>query len=153
MSKPGPIPKPTKLKILEGNPGCRKLNDAEPPELKGWPDPPDCLNAVAMVEWNRLCRELTDMGIMSRAYRSSIAARCMAWARFEQLCRQYDQVGNLSKTPNGHVQPSAIVSQLNQVDGQIRAWDSEFGLTPAAKSRVTVNEKTDDELDLFLGAG
>ena len=30
MSTPGIKPKPTGLKILEGNPGCRKLNENEP---------------------------------------------------------------------------------------------------------------------------
>ena len=30
MGKRGPAPKPTALKVLQGNPGKRKLNDSEP---------------------------------------------------------------------------------------------------------------------------
>jgi len=54
MAITGPKPKPTAIKILEGNPGKRPLNLNEPKPLQIAPECPDWLLAEAKKEWNRL---------------------------------------------------------------------------------------------------
>ena len=61
----GRKPKPTALKKLEGNPGKRKLNTKEPVPEKGMPDCPKWLLSEAKVEWNRLCKKLSEMGVLT----------------------------------------------------------------------------------------
>jgi hypothetical protein len=46
----GRKPKPTFLKVLDGNPGKRPLNDQEPRPPQGIPDRPDWLDAEAQAE-------------------------------------------------------------------------------------------------------
>ena len=57
MGLRGPAPKPTAIKRLEGNPGKRKLNEAEPTLTVGVPECPDYLDEVAKREWGRLNRK------------------------------------------------------------------------------------------------
>ena len=57
-------PKPTALKKLEGNPEKRKLNMKEPVLEKEMPDCPKWLLPEAKVGWNRLCKKLSEMGVL-----------------------------------------------------------------------------------------
>jgi len=51
----GNRPKPTALKLLQGNPGRRPINKAEPKPKRGIPAMPKWLDAfpVAVEEWKR----------------------------------------------------------------------------------------------------
>ena len=63
----GRKPKPTVLKLLDGNPGKRPLNDREPTAPQGIPEPPNWLDDEARAEWFRTVKVLADMGVMSLA--------------------------------------------------------------------------------------
>ena len=54
MATRGRKPKPTALKVLEGNPGKRPLNDREPVPPKGTLKCPAWLLPEAKKEWKRL---------------------------------------------------------------------------------------------------
>lgn len=54
MGLRGPAPKPTALRIIEGNLGHRPLNQREPKPLVGEPDVPAHLSRDAKKEWRRL---------------------------------------------------------------------------------------------------
>ena len=54
----GRRPKPTRLKMLTGNPGKRPLNGNEPRPAPAVPDCPAELGPLARTEWNRLVGEL-----------------------------------------------------------------------------------------------
>lgn len=63
----GRKPRPTAIKKLEGNLGKRKLNTKEPILAKGMPECPDWLLPEAKAEWERLCKKLSDMGVLTEA--------------------------------------------------------------------------------------
>ena len=48
---PGPKPKPTSLKLLQGNPGHRALPKSEPQPRPVAPDCPDYLGTVGRIRW------------------------------------------------------------------------------------------------------
>ena len=50
----GRRPKPTHLKLLNGNPGKRAINPNEPKPPAELPAPPDYLSEIAKVEWQRI---------------------------------------------------------------------------------------------------
>ena len=50
----GRKPKPTKLKLLAGNPGGRPLPENEPQPDPAIPDPPDWMEGEALAEWRRI---------------------------------------------------------------------------------------------------
>ena len=72
----GRKPKPTQLKVLDGNPGRRPLNDREPQPPEGAPEPPEFLDAEARAEWFRTAGVLQQMGTLSKADRAPLAAFC-----------------------------------------------------------------------------
>ena len=67
MAARGRKPKPTALKVLEGNPGKRPLNDHEPIPPKGELKCPSWLLPEAKKEWKRLASSLEAMGVLTMA--------------------------------------------------------------------------------------
>src|SRR4051812_21402132 len=76
----GRKPKPTHLKLLDGNPGKRPLNAGEPKPERRIPTCPAHLNPTAKAEWKRLARQMHVLGIVttSTARYSPPTARPMA---------------------------------------------------------------------------
>ena len=64
MATRGRKPKPTAVKVLEGNPGKRPLNMFEPTPEKIAPECPSWLNDEAKAEWNRLVDKMVELGIL-----------------------------------------------------------------------------------------
>jgi phage terminase small subunit len=58
----GRKPKPTVLKIREGNPGKRAINAQEPTAPAGIPERPAMLQGEAAAEWGRTSTLLHEMG-------------------------------------------------------------------------------------------
>ena len=69
----GRRPKPTRLKVLTGNPGKRALNESEPTPEPNVPDCPPELGEVARREWNRLAAELGALRIITNLDRAALA--------------------------------------------------------------------------------
>ncbi len=76
----GRKPKPTKLKVLTGNPGKRPLNHNEPRPEPAVPDCPPELSGAAQCEWNRLVGELSKLNLRTHLDRTALAAYCNAYA-------------------------------------------------------------------------
>jgi phage terminase small subunit len=62
----GRKPKPTRLKLIEGNPGKRATNQHEPRPEPKVPTCPAHLCPAAKAEWKRLAQELFVLGICQR---------------------------------------------------------------------------------------
>ena len=76
----GRRPKPTRLKVLTGNPGKRPLNPDEPKPERAIPECPAELGPVARREWDRLGKELASLGLLTNLDRAALAAYCGAYA-------------------------------------------------------------------------
>ena len=58
------------------------------------------------------------------------------------------------RTPNGYIQESPAVGMARAAMKQLGVFAAEFGLTPASRSRVKVDdEKRGDEFDQYLNRG
>ena len=149
----GRKPKPTLMRELEGNPGKRPINDREPRAPAGIPDCPDFLDDEAKAEWFRIVPVLMEMGLLSRADRSALAAYCMAysrWVRAEGLVRKF---GEIVKSPEkGFPMKSPYLTVADQALETMRKLMVEFGLTPSSRSRIRVPDHGDaaSEFEQFL---
>src|SRR5205085_7950964 len=76
----GRRPKPTRLKMLTGNPGKRPLNQDEPKPEASIPDCPPELSPAARQEWDRLAAELGALRMLTNLDRAALAAYCTAYA-------------------------------------------------------------------------
>jgi len=152
MSPRGRKPKPTRLKILEGNPGKRPLNLNEPQCEEGIPECPEFLCTEAKQEWNLLAPMLHNSGLLTKLDRNALAALCQVWARWlkaEELLKKH---GLLVKSPNNFLMQNPALAIANKSLEQMRLLLTEFGLTPSSRSRipVTKSELDDDPMLLLI---
>lgn len=80
----GRKPTPPYLKILRGNPGCRRLPEGEPKHERApaIPEPPVFLLPTAKAEWRRLATGLYHMGLLTLVDERPFAAYCQAFGRW-----------------------------------------------------------------------
>src|SRR5258708_5182575 len=78
----GRKPKPTRIKILSGNPGKRPLpkNDVKPP--KQIPRPSPILQGLARKEWWHIAPLLYDAGLLTKIDVPALATYCQCYARW-----------------------------------------------------------------------
>ena len=146
--------KPSQLKALEGNPGGRPLNEAEPAPEVEIPDCPGHLSPEAMAEWARIVRELYNLGLISQLDRAMLAAYCQAygrWVEAEQKITEAGAMGAIVNSPNGYPMMSPWLIIANKALDQMHKFAVEFGLSPSARSRVA--SKVGDQLPLFPASG
>ena len=135
----GRKPKPTALKVLEGNPGKRPLNGHEPIPPKGELKCPSWLLPEAKKEWKRLASSLEAMGVLTMADLTAFAGYCQAYARWKEAEEFITQHGSIFKTPSGYVQQVPQVSIAQQNLKIMQSFCSDFGLTPATRARIIAN--------------
>jgi P27 family predicted phage terminase small subunit len=146
----GRKPKPTRLKRLTGNPGKRPLNDCEPrPEAV----PPSCpieLSPTAQEEWKRLVGELDKFKMLTNLDRAALAAYCEAYALWSEAIMALRRYGTMVKSPSGYPMQSPYLAIANRQAEIMMRIGSEFGFTPASRSRIEIPRES--EPDLFDGA-
>jgi P27 family predicted phage terminase small subunit len=97
--------------------------------------PPE-LSPTARQEWDRLAPELIAAGRLTPFDRGPLAAYCTAYAIWAEAVDALQRYGTVMKSPNGYPVQSLYLSIVNrQVEIMIRIA-SEFGFTPASRSRV-----------------
>ena len=123
-----------------------------PPD--GIPDCPAHLEGEARAEWFRTASVLQEMGLLTRADRSALAAYCVVYARWLQAEAQVKKHGTIVKSPEkGFPMTSPYLTVANQALEAMRKLLIEFGLTPSSRSRIRVTPVPDsrNDLELFLG--
>ena len=153
MAQRGRKPKPTALKVLEGNPGKRPLNLYEPAPESKLPECPAWLEEEAKAEWERLAVPMHNLGLLTELDIAAFAAYCQAYARWKEAVEFISQHGSIVKTKNGFWQqvPQVTISHANQKIMLQAA--AEFGLTPSARSRIIAGNAAQDqasEMDMIL---
>ena len=154
MSIAGRKPKPTAVKVLEGNPGKRKLNTREPAPGNGLPECPEWLLPEAKEEWHRLCLKLNQMGVLTEADRAAFAAYCQSYARWKEAQEHIDAEGATYQTEKGMIRPNPWVATSNTEQRLMLQAAAEFGLTPSARSRIIagsgIEKDVKDEMEAIL---
>ena len=153
MATKGRKPKPTALKILEGNPGKRPLNDKEPKPEKKAPRCPSWLEPEAKKEWRRMSKILEELGVLTEVDMTAFAGYCQAYSRWKEAEEFLSKHGTIFKTPSGYIQQVPQVSIAQTYLKVMKDFCSEFGLTPAARSRIRVDveqEKSHDPMEDIL---
>lgn len=145
-------PKPTALRVLEGNPGKRALGRREPQPSLGAPVQPPWISREAKTVWRELTPILQRMGVLTEADGLALAALCEEFATYKRLRRRtryhetYETGGGMRRlTPDAAAADACL--------RQVRCLLAEFGLTPSARARLALRESEDDELATLLESG
>ncbi len=141
----GRTPKPTALKLIEGNRGKRAVNAHEPePMLLNDLEPPAHLPAAHAEIWQELAPKLRRAQVLTELDAPLLEMTCAAIATFRltarhtaegKLLQRNEETGSISLSPYTMLQSMAFKQALAAL--------KEWGATPAARSRVMIDPQTD----------
>lgn len=150
--------KPTALKLIEGNPGKRRIEKNEPRPPSEFPKMPRGLSDLEKTEWRRLAKELPKVpGLIAKIDAPMLLAYVQCWAQWQEasaimrdLARQ-DPVtkGMVLRGKNGHAYTNPILRQQRQLRQELTRLAAEFGFSPVARTRIVLSDgrKVADEPD------
>jgi P27 family predicted phage terminase small subunit len=157
----GPRPIPTHLKLLRGNTGKRPLNKDEPqPEaFDDVPDPPSFVTGYAAEEWWRTAAELHGLGLLTKVDVPALAAYCYAFGQWKMAVEALERIqsgdpvmnGMLIKGKYGNSIVNPLVSVVRKHAADVVRYAAEFGLTPAARSRISGGIRGENPQGKFAG--
>jgi P27 family predicted phage terminase small subunit len=156
--------KPTKLKVLEGNPGKRPLPTNEPEPKIAMPDMPDDLDADAQKVWNTLGPKLLRIGLLTDADGDAFAILCQIRSRLTQIHRimhptdgtqpalvQMKVTVDGSGQEHTELKPSPYTTMERLYYQLFRQYAAEFGLSPRGRVGLrTVGSSNDDDFGGLL---
>ena len=160
MTIPGTKPKPVKLKLLEGNPGKRKLNMDEPKPSPAAVKCPEWLLDDAKKEWKRIAPELDMLGLLTVVDMAALAGYCQAyakWKKAEEFIKKFGFTYKIPKKDKDGKVVSIFIAAFPEVAiarsalEQVRQFCAEFGLTPSSRGRISLpGESLEDEFERLL---
>ncbi len=139
----GRPPTPTVLKRLAGtNRKDRTRNEPKPQIVR--PACPPELVGVARKEWGRIAKQLAALSLLTVVDRTALAAYCVAYAQWiganEALAKPVEEGGGMIiYTQNGYPLLSPHWTASQQAAKAVLSFLREFGMTPASRSRLSVN--------------
>ncbi|MCW8884152.1 MAG: phage terminase small subunit P27 family [Motiliproteus sp.] len=152
---PGPSPKPTALKVLQGNAGKRAIPKNEPKPKAEKPRTPAHLSPKAKYAFKGLSELLLEMGVLTIADSKSLELLCDAYSEWRDLRDLVNKHGFTYETTNQAgetmIKARPEVAMASDAFKRIRGMINEFGLSPASRTKVQTNEPQEhDQLAEFL---
>jgi P27 family predicted phage terminase small subunit len=138
-NRSGRKPKPTKLKVVQGNAGKRKLNDKEPEaeSLNDVPKAPDWMPEHAKGIWDRAAAWLVGAKILTKQDLHNLESFAMAYARWRQAQDHVTEHGITVENPSsGALQKNPALTVINEANRQMVVFGSALGLDPASRARL-----------------
>lgn len=141
----GRRPKPSALKVLEGNRGKRAINKSEPKPQSGAPEASDWLAPAALEKWNSIVPQLTAIKVLTVVDGSALESLCAAYTNMVESQRIVTKYGVIIEEPVlnkdgvlvGHkLKKNPASTAVLQHQKEYRALLSAFGLTPSDRSRL-----------------
>ena len=138
-------PKPTALRLIEGNPSRRPFNKKEPKPAPVIPRCPRHLNDAAKAEWKRIGRTLHKLGLLTEIDGPQLALYCQAWGRWVEAEDELKKHSTIVKARTGWPIQSPYLAVANKAMEQMQRALSEFGMSPASRAGVQAAGTSGDE--------
>jgi P27 family predicted phage terminase small subunit len=135
--------------VTRGNPGRRPIRRESAPLVPAeLPEPPVFLVPCAREEWSRLGEELLRLKLLTTADLQTFAGY-QAYGRWraaeEALAKMAADdpatFGLITKTRDGNSMRNPLVLIADEAAATMLKYAAEFGLTPAARSRVSAVDR------------
>jgi len=126
-------PKPTTLKLIEGNPGKRPLPENEPTPYPKAPKCPDDIDSGAQDVWKRLGPKLERLGLLTETDGDLFSMLCQIRSRLVWIHQEIDK-GDEKKR-------SFLLKEERLYSALLRQYATEFGLSPRGRVGLTVAGK------------
>ncbi len=142
--KTGRKNKPTALKLIQGNPGNRPINEEEPLPAKVFaPDPPEHFTNVEKAKWRDLSRQLAACRVLTELDLDALELYVTHWCTMNTALRDISERGKLLQSPRGGPVWNPSWAEYKHAAKIVQSLLSEFGMTPASRSGIVAN--ADDE--------
>lgn len=147
----GPKPKPTALRILEGNPGRLPLNEHEPtcdmpavkPSVVG-------MDEIASCEWDRLMHAMPP-NLYTALDVAVLASYALAWSMQVKAQKSIDEYGVIFEEKELDADNNRLVVLGIKVNPAVRVWKAanqaiivaadRLGLSPSVRARLNVPKR------------
>lgn len=147
-------PLPTKIKVLRGNPGKKRLpkpgEEPEPELFVEVPDPPDWLGEYGVKEWYRVAPHLVDLGLLTEADYMAFATYCQNVHMLVESSLDIEKNGTTIRGSRGDVRNPALAT-FTACTGALRSMAGEFGMTPSSRARIRLPDDSGETLDDLVG--
>jgi P27 family predicted phage terminase small subunit len=151
----GPPKTPTRLALVKGNPSKRAINKNEPKPPSGVPPTPKHFDKMGKYWFKRIGDELAAVGVMTTLDGKALELLIEAYTEYRQHCEVLAEQGYTYKTVSAtgedivKAHPAAVMK--SDAWKRIRAMLTEFGMTPASRSKVGAKGPAEvDPLEEFL---
>ena len=154
MGERGPIPKSNELRLLTG--GATRPARPKSAGAASAPRCPDWLDDECKAVWRSVVADLKTLGVLDRADVHSLACYCRTFVRWQKAEAFLDKHGEVIaiKDNEGRVKCLQQVPQVAIARSCLEVltrYQREFGMTPAARSRMVIErEAPQDEFEAFL---
>jgi len=133
----GRKPKPTWLKIVNGNPGKRPLNTNEPQPVGDLTSAPDWMSPSQKEGWDYAIAH-SPRGLLKLIDRSVLAVWVVAEDTHRQASEKVTEQGLLMTTKTGELVQSTYLPIQNRQALIMMKAGSELGFSPTARARISV---------------
>ncbi len=140
MAKVGRKPKPTTLRLLQGNAGKRPINEEEPQPAKLFtPGPPRHFGKLECAKWRQMCRVLSAARVLTVMDLDALEIYCVNWVAMHEALNDISARGKLLRTPGGNAMWNPSWTHYKHAERVCRSLQAEFGLTPSSRTGVVAS--------------
>ncbi len=147
MGKRGPQPTPTEILRARGSWRAKTRPDEPQPEA-GVPACPKTLTGLAKRTWTQMCKDLNDIGVLTKVDGKTLARYCTLWAKWESMSAFELPIETIEdmKVWDRHI------GKMIAISDHLLRLEKQFGLTPASRSSVRAipPAPTPDEAEEYL---
>lgn len=102
---------------------------------------PRHLTDEAKSEWRRVSAELQRLGLLTLVDRAALSAYCQAWADWVEAVKETRKKGKVLTTDKGYEYLNPWMGIASKSLEIMHRFESEFGMTPASRTRLHVDPK------------
>jgi len=122
-----------------------KQNRREPEAIDGLPDPPKWMNAESLEVWHQLIADLSTMRVLSKSDWRTIARYCRIWDEWRRADKWIEDKGAVYTIKDENGKAKCVVqwpqvAMVHKFSAAMLLIEREFGLTPASRTRIVVND-------------
>ena len=136
----GRKPKPTALKLLNGNAGKRKLNMQEPQFESGIPNKPKWFDTYASEEWDRLTSDLNGQRVFTKKDLGILVSVCIVYEQMRETLSIIKKLGRSYTVEdmggNKHYKARPECVRFETAQKEYRTLLAEIGFSPTSRSKV-----------------
>ncbi|HWX48138.1 MAG TPA: phage terminase small subunit P27 family [Roseomonas sp.] len=143
----GRKPKPSHLKLVDGNPGKREI-PLDPLRLQSVEaEPPSYLDSYAREAWNQVVPPLVQKQLFTQLDHVALATWCAAYGQWRRALEALEAAGEDTYVTEGRmgkmIRARPQVGIANEAIRVMNAVGSNFGFSPAARLRLRGVEQGD----------